>query len=359
MSRTTIVPFGPQHPVLPEPIQLKLVLEDEKVIQALPALGYVHRGLERLCEVKEYTQNIYVVERICGICSFLHALCYCQGIEELMAVQVPDRARYLRVIWAELHRLHSHHLWLGLLADSFGFESLFMQCWNHREQVMDLMEMTAGSRVIISTNVIGGVRRDIDAEQQRLILESMDRLEKDLKSIQSAFFDDYSVKHRLCGVGVLSKADAYELGSVGPVLRASGISSDARMTGYAAYPELDFGPVVETDGDCYARMKVRFLECYQSIDLIRQVFAKMPAGPIAVPVKGFPKGETIARVEQPRGELVDYIRANETAQLDRLRVRTPTFSNLPVVIQLLPGMQLADVPVVVLSIDPCISCTER
>src|SRR5512142_1805465 len=115
MART-VIPFGPQHPVLPEPVQLRLVLEDEKVVEALPAIGYVHRGIEKAAEINEYPQNVFLVERVCGICSFIHALCYCQGVEKLMNVEVPDRARYLRVVYGELHRLHSHHLWLGLFA---------------------------------------------------------------------------------------------------------------------------------------------------------------------------------------------------------------------------------------------------
>lgn len=353
------MPFGPQHPVLPEPIQLKLILEDEKVVEAIPAIGYVHRGLEKLAEVKDISQNIYVVERVCGICSFMHALCYCQGIEELMGIEIPDRARYLRVVWGELHRLHSHHLWLGLLADAFGYESLFMQCWRNRELVMDLMEATAGSRVIISTNVIGGVRRDIDEDNKRYILQSIDKLEEELNKIEDAFLNDYTVKKRLVGVGVLTKQEAYDLGCVGPMARGSGIDSDIRMMGYAAYNELDFEPIVETDGDSYARMKVRLRECYQAIDLLRQTFAKMPEGPISVPVKGFPNGEIISRVEQPRGEVLYYIKANGTKNLERLRIRTPTFSNIPALIKLLQGVDLAEVPLLILTIDPCISCTER
>ncbi|MEZ0536914.1 nickel-dependent hydrogenase large subunit [Caldicellulosiruptoraceae bacterium PP1] len=359
MGKRTIMPFGPQHPVLPEPIQLKLVLEDEKVVEAIPAIGYVHRGLEKLAEEKDLNQNIYVVERVCGICSFMHALTYCQGIEELMGVEVPDRARYLRVVWGELHRLHSHHLWLGLLADAFGYESLFMQCWRNRELVMDLMEATAGSRVIISTNIIGGVRRDIDSEQQKYILTNLDKLEEELKKIESAFLDDYTVKKRLVDVGVLSKKEAEEVSCVGPMARASGINTDLRMTGYAAYNELDFEPIVETDGDSYARMKVRLRECYQSIDLLRQVFSKIPEGPISVPVKGFPNGEIVSRVEQPRGEVLYYIKANGTKNLDRLRIRTPTFSNIPALMKILQGADLAEVPLLILTIDPCISCTER
>lgn len=358
MSKT-VIPFGPQHPVLPEPLHLKLVMQDEIVVEAIPAIGYVHRGLEKLTEVKEFTQNVYVVERICGICSVMHAQAYCQGIESLMNIQVPDRARYLRVIWAEIHRIHSHLLWLGLLADSFGFESLFMQIWRNREKVMDIMEETAGSRVIISANTVGGTRRDISKELLLKMLVIVDEIKEDLKQVESVFFNDYTVKHRLVGVGVLSSEKAYELGAVGPMARASGIAEDHRMTGYAAYGELDFEPVVEKDGDCYARTVVRLKEVYQSIDLIKQAIAKIPAGEINVPVKGNPNGEVISRVEQPRGEVLYFLKGNGTKNLERMRVRTPTFANIPALLNMLPGSQLADVPVLILTIDPCISCTER
>lgn len=355
----TVIPFGPQHPVLPEPLHLKLVMRDEKVLEAIPAIGYVHRGLEKLTETKEYTQNIFVVERICGICSFMHALAYCQGVEELMQVQVPDRARYLRVIWGELHRTHSHLLWLGLLADAFGFESLFMQSWRCREKVMDLMDATAGSRVIISTNAIGGTRRDIAPDMLAHVDEVVTDIEQELRDIEKVFLNSTTVKQRLCGIGVLSKEDAYALGAVGPVARASGIAQDLRKTGYAAYGELDFEPVVETDGDSYARTAVRIRELHQSFSLIHQAIAHIPDGDYAVPVKGNPDGEVISRVEQPRGEVLYYLKANGTKKLSRLRVRTPTFANIPALLHMLPGHQLSDVPVLILTIDPCISCTER
>ncbi|RCX12356.1 Ni,Fe-hydrogenase III large subunit [Anaerobacterium chartisolvens] len=355
----TIIPFGPQHPVLPEPLHLKLVMQDETIVEAIPAIGYVHRGLEKLTETKEFTQNVYIVERICGICSFMHALTYCQGIESLMGVEVPPRARFLRVIWAELHRIHSHLLWLGLLADAFGFESLFMQCWRNREKVMDIMEETCGSRVIISGNTIGGTRRDISSEMLVKISSVADEIRDDLKRVEPVFFNDYTVKHRLVGVGVLEREKAYVLGAAGPMARGSGIRQDLRMTGYAAYGELDFEPIVETDGDCYARTMVRLKEVYQSIELIKQAASIIPEGEISVPVKGFPKGEVVSRVEQPRGEVLYYMRGNGTKNLDRLRVRTPTFANIPALLQMLPGSQLADVPVLILTIDPCISCTER
>jgi Ni,Fe-hydrogenase III large subunit len=355
----TVIPFGPQHPVLPEPLHLKLVMQDEKIVEAIPAIGYVHRGLEKLTESKEFTQNVFIVERICGICSMMHAMAYCQGIESLMNLEVPERAKYLRVIWAELHRMHSHLLWLGLLADAFGFESLFMQVWRDREKIMDIMEETAGSRVIISVNTVGGTRRDLSDEQMKKILSVTDEIRNNLKHVEAVFLNDYTVKHRLVGVGVLSKEDAYKLGTVGPMARARGSTQDLRTTGYAAYGNLEFEPIVSTDGDSYARTSVRLREVYQSIDLIKQAIGKIPQGETAIPFKGFPNGETISRVEQPRGEVLYYLRANGTKNLERMRVRTPTFANIPALLKILPGAELADVPMLILTIDPCISCTER
>ena len=359
MAPRTVIPFGPQHPVLPEPIQLKLTLEDERVTDVLPNIGYVHRGVEKAAEINDYTQNVFLVERICGICSFIHALCYCQGIEHLMKVEVPTRARYLRVIFGELHRMHSHHLWLGLLADAFGFESLFMQTWRNREMIMDILEKTAGSRVIISVATVGGMRRDLSPEQTKEILEMLDVCEKRMDEILPTVRDDYTIRARTVGKGVLTAEQAITLGAVGPVLRATGVAQDVRMTGYAAYGELGFQPVVEQGGDCYARTLVRVGEIYQSMDLIRRAIKEMPEGEVLIKPRGAPQGQVVMRVEQPRGEVLYFIEGNGTRNLARLRVRTPTFANVPALLAMLPGSELADVPVITLSIDPCISCTER
>ena len=357
---TTVIPFGPQHPVLPEPVHLTLKVEDEIVREAIPALGYVHRGLEKLSEIRDYHQMIQVVERVCGICSMIHGVCYTQGIEELMGIEIPKRAEMLRVIWSELHRSHSHLLWLGLFADAFGFEALFMQFWKIRERIMDINEATTGSRVIVSVNIVGGVRADLSPDQIRWILSEIDIVEKEIRTLQDTIMNDYTVKSRTVGVGVMSKEDAYLLGAAGPTLRGSGVAQDMRMLGYGGYSEVDFEPIVETAGDCWARSTVRFRECLQSMDLVRQAISKLPEGELAVKVKGNPPaGEVYTRVEQPRGECMYYIKANGTKYLDRLRIRTPTFANIPPLLSMLPGCELADVPVIVLSIDPCISCTER
>ncbi|WP_292731729.1 nickel-dependent hydrogenase large subunit [Methanoculleus sp.] len=359
MPKRIVVPFGPQHPVLPEPIHLDLVLEDELVVDVVPSIGYIHRGLEQLVQKREFTEYVYVAERICGICSFMHAVGYSQGVEHIMGLEVPDRARYLRTIWSECSRLHSHLLWLGLFADSMGFENLFMRSWQLRESVLDTLEDTTGGRVIQGTCKVGGVRRDIGQEKLDEMHRALDPFEEQCRDLGDVFLNDDTVKYRLKGLGVISKDEAYALGAVGPTARASGVPVDIRETGYAAYGDIGLKPVVETAGDCYARCAVRVREVYASIDQIRRAIDQIPEGPLDVKVKGTPNGEYFSRVEQPRGEVVHYLRGDGTKHLARARIRTPTLANIPMLVKMLPGVQLADVPVVVLSIDPCISCTER
>ncbi len=359
MTTRTIIPFGPQHPVLPEPLHLDLVLEDEKVIEAIPSIGFIHRGLEFLCLKKTFQEMVYVAERICGICSFMHGMGYCRGIEKVMEIEVPPRGSYLRVFWSELSRIHSHLLWLGLVADAFGYEALFNHCWRIRENILDIFEETTGGRIIFGVCRIGGVRRDVENDRLHTIGNKLSAIEDDYRSIATVFIKDYTTRTRLAGVGILSQDDAYLLGAVGPTGRGSGLSQDMRTLGYEIYHELDFEAITEPDGDCYGRCLVRIREIHQSFDLIRQVIAKIPDGEIGVKVKGFPEGEYFSRVEQPRGEVVYYIRGNGTKFLDRFRIRTPTFANIAPLVKMLENCELADVPVIILSIDPCISCAER
>lgn len=359
MGKRSVVPFGPQHPVLPEPVHLDLVIEDEKVIEAIPNIGFIHRGLEGLTEKRDFKQMTYVIERTCGICSFGHGMGYVETLEKMMNVEVPSRAKYLRTIWAEMARIHSHLLWLGLMADAFGFESLYYQAWRIRERVLDLQEMTTGGRIIFSVNQVGGVLRDIDSEQEKVILDTLKDVQKDIKTIADTFLMDYSVESRLKGVGILTKEQAHDLGCCGPFARASGLNYDMRKLGYEAYGELDFEPIISREGDSFARCECRINELYQSIDLIRQAFRKMPSGDISVPVKGNPTGEYFNRIEQPRGEAIYYIKANGSKKLDRFRLRTPTFANLAGLCEMLKNCEYSDVGVLALTIDPCISCTER
>ena len=361
MGKSTVIPFGPQHPVLPEPIHLDLELQDEKVVRAVPSIGYVHRGLEKLVELRDFQQYVYVAERVCGICSFGHGWGYSRAVEEMMEIEVPPRAEWLRTIWHELSRIHSHLLWLGLAADAMGFESLFMEAWRLREIDLDLIEQTTGGRIIFSVCKVGGVRRDIGGAA----LKEMKRVLKDLSEkflpMLNVFMDDDTVHSRLKGVGKLTMEEALELGCIGPMARASGILTDIRSAEKdSVYGQLHFQPVIETDGDCYARARVRLREVLRSVEIIEGCIDNIPDGPIDVKVRGVPpKRECFVRVEQPRGEALYYVKGNGTKFLERFRLRTPTNANLPALVKMLQGCDLPDVPNIILTIDPCISCCER
>jgi len=353
------ITFGPQHPVFPEPVQFKLDVIDEKVVGATPVLGYVHRGIEKAFELNDFKLNPALSAKICGICPAPHTTAYVRGAEALLGVEAPPRAKYIRVIINELNRLHSHILWFGLLGDAVGFESFFMQTWNYREKVMDVLEKLTGHRVYYATNAVGGVRRDISEKQEKEIEALLRALESDLANI-GGVVKDYSVKKRTQNVGVLTKKEAKVTGAVGPTLRASGVAYDIRQTGYDAYADIKFEPKTADSCDSYGRAIVRWLEIFQSIDIIRQCLGKIPKGDIMIKTPNTPKGETVSRVEAPRGEVFYYMKGNGTKNLERCKVRTPTYANVwPTVTMLSKGCQLADVAVVVLSIDPCISCTER
>ncbi len=362
MGKSTVIPFGPQHPVLPEPLHLDLVVEDEKVIEAVPQIGFIHRGLERLTETRDYNQFIYIAERICGICAFGHSMGYAETVEELMGVEVPKRAEYLRVILHELSRMHSHILWMGLAADAFGYESLFMHCWRLRERILDIFEATTGGRVILSAVLVGGMCRDQDAQMLQFVKEKVASIKDDYETLCDAFLNDSSVKSRLVGIGYLSQEDAHKYSMVGPFARASNYNNDVRCNGSKGYGYLsDFQPVLDTGGDCYARVKVRALEVIESAKIIDEMIDTIPDGPVYEKVTASPAdgAQACNVLEQPRGECYYYSLGNGTKYLERMRMRTPTSQNLAGMAMALAGCDLADVNMIVLTIDPCISCTER
>ncbi len=359
MPKRITVPFGPQHPVLPEPIHLDLVLEDEKVVDVLPSIGYVHRGLEKLVEKREFTEYIYVAERICGICSYIHSNTYAQGVERIMNIEVPERAQYLRTIWSEYSRLHSHLLWLGLFADGMGFESVFMNAWRLREHVLDDMEATTGGRVIQGVCKVGGVRKDIAPEKLDEMLKGLKGMEHELHDLTNVFLNDSSVSHRLRapassrkGMHTLSGPLARRPGGAGS--RSTSARPATMRTGRSTS-----GRSLSRPGTAMPGVRCGQRRLFTSIDIIEQCIKKIPDGPVDVKVTGAPDGEYFARAEQPRGEVVHYIKGNGKKNLVRHRVRTPTFTNIPPLVTLLKGCELADVPVIVLSIDPCVGCAER
>lgn len=357
-----IVPIGPQHPALKEPGHFEFAVDGEIVTDATVRLGYVHRGIEKAAEARNWTQNLYLVERICGICSHIHALTYSLGVEKLAAVDVPRRAQAIRVLVAELERVHSHLLWFGVAAHEAGFDTLFMYSWRDRETIMDILEALTGNRVNYSANVLGGVKFDVSPEQCKVILTGIDFLEERTRHYLTVATSDSMFLQRTRGIGITRLRDAQRLGIVGPTARASGVIRDVRVDApYAAYDDFPVQMVVETAGDLEARFVVRLKELFESFRLIREILDNLPAGDLQV--KRFPRkikaGEVISRVEAPRGEVFYYIRSTGGEQPDRLKVRTPTLCNMASVLSLSIGHHLADVPMLLVGIDPCFSCNDR
>ena len=358
-NKYTVIPFGPQHPVLPEPVHLRFIVDEDKIVDVVPNLGYVHRGIERACELNDLKRNIYLCERVCGICNFIHGMTYCEAIEKATDTEVPARAKYVRVAWSELQRLQSHLLWLGLFADAIGFESLFMQIWRDREVILTLNEKTNGHRIHLETNVIGGCRKDIDESLAKAYVDDLSIVREKMENLRPVFYKDSALKAKTQGRGILPKGKASFLGAVGPTIRGSGIKTDARMTGYEAYGALGFEPITHEGEDAYSRMLVRYDEVFQSLDLIDKALKEMPEGPVLNKSEKFPEGTALVRTEQPRGELFYYIEGNGTNKLSRCKIRTPTAANIPPLVSMLIGNDVPDIPTIIHSIDPCISCTER
>jgi len=355
------IPIGPQHPALKEPASFSVALKGEKILGVDVRLGYNHRGIEKACEERTYIQDVYLVERICGICSHTHSTCFIQGVEEIAGLQVPRRALYIRSLIGELERVHSHLLWLGVAGHEIGFDTLLMYSWRDRETVMDILTVLTGNRVNYGINTLGGVRRDITPEQAKDALVGIDKLEERTKYYIEVASQETTIINRLSGVGVLSKEDATRLGALGPTGRASGISQDVRKDDpYAAYGELDFKVMTDNHCDVYGRTIVRMLELMESYKIIRQVLKDMPAGPISVRApRRMPAGEVLSRYEAPRGECVHYIKSNGTDKPERVKFRAPTLANVQAVKYMLKDRYLADMPIVIAAIDPCFSCTDR
>jgi len=355
------VVMGPQHPVLHEPERFTFKIDGERVVDVKPRLGYVHRGIEKAAERMMYFQDVFLVERICGICNAAHTTCFCQAVEDIGNIETPPRALYLRTVIHELNRVHSHLLLLGVGGHLLGFEALFQHVWRDREPVMDIVERITGNRLMSGFNTIGGVRRDIDPSTVEKTLKTVKDVRKRATFYKKVFDEDPTLRLRTEGVGVLSRADALKLCVVGPVLRGSGVASDVRKDDpYAAYGEIPFNVISYKECDTWARLMVRAEEVLESLDIIDYALSHLPGGRLRVRVqRKIPEGEAVSRVEAPRGELIHYVKSDGTAYPYRVKVRSPTLANLMAFPDTIRGAYIADIPSVIGSLDPCFSCTDR
>ena len=361
-GKATILSVGPFFPTLEEPAYFRLFVEGEQIVGSDYRGFFAHRGIEKLTDtVLDYNQIPFMAERICGICGFVHSACYCMAVEQAAGIEVPPRAKYIRSIMMELERVHSHVLWLGLAGHYLGFDTVLMQAWRIREPVMWLVEAITGNRKTYGLNLPGGVRRDLTPELCDQILQTIEKMEKETRELVGAAVQDHTLKMRLENVGRLSPEDARKICVVGPTARASGVDIDTRKDHpYCAFPEVKFKSALQQSCDIWARTLIRAEETFTSFDLIRQLIAKLPPGELMANVGNIPPWrEGIGVAEAPRGEAAHYILTGLNNRPYRWRVRASTYPQLQAVPRMLEGMQVADFPIIVGSIDPCFSCTER
>ncbi len=355
-----VLPVGPFHPLQEEMEFFQLTLDGEIVTDIDMRISYNHRGIEKISESLQFDQVPFLVSRICGICSASHPLAYVQAVEELAGVKPPERALYVRTIIAELERIHSHILWVGLAGHFIGYDTVFMWAWKYREPVLDLLEEITGNRNNYGNVKVGGCREDIPDELKPKMLKELDEIEKKMEMLTKAVIDDPILHARLKGVGVLSKEDAIKYAVTGPTARGSGVAIDVRADDpYAAYSDLDWNVIARPEGDVFAKAVVRLLETLESVKIIREAVKKLPDGPVAVEVKEIPPGEAVGHGEAPRGETFHYVRSDGGNRPVRHKVRAPSYVNVPSFRASCIGQHIADVTITLAAVDPCYSCTER
>jgi len=356
----TIVPIGPYHPLQEEPEFFTLTVEGEKIVDIDVAVGYNHRGIEKLSEMKSFDQSTFVIERICGICSTSHPFAYTRAVEDVIPMEVPERAKYIRTVIAEGERIHSHLLWLGLAGHFLGYNTVYMWAWKLREEILDVMEILSGNRNNYAMFKPGGVRRDFKEEDIQASIKKIDSIVPTLEMLLKAVTDDPVLHARTKGVGVLTKEEAIDYSALGPTSRASGVARDVRKDSpYGAYDRLDWDMIVTHNGDVFDKVVVRILEMFESHKIMKYCLQNLPAGEIDADIKSIPPGEGIGHIEAPRGETFHYVRSDGTNSPARHKVRAPTFMNLPTYKSTVVGETISDATIILAAIDPCYCCTER
>jgi len=355
-----IIPIGPYHPLQEEPEFFRLHVEGERVIKLEIELGYNHRAIEKLAETKSWDQVVFLVERICGICSTSHPAASINAQEDLGGIEAPERAQYIRTIICELERVHSHLLWLGLAGHFIGYNTVWMWVWKYREIVCDLLDKITGNRQSYAMFKAGGVRRDIKDDDIPWIRSSLEKLKPALDLFKGAVMDDPVIHARTKGVGVLTKEMAVQYCVVGPTARPSGIAVDVRKDNpYFAYDQVDFKSIVLQEGDVFAKTACRILEMYESVKILEQCLDKMKPGIIDLKIKELPSGEGIGRAEAPRGEVFHYILSDGSNFPARYKVRAPSYTNIMSNEVAVVGETVADAALILAAVDPCYCCTER
>jgi ech hydrogenase subunit E len=362
MGKQYEIPVGAQHISLLEPLHFKFTTDNETIVDTTANVYYVHRGIEQACCSKfKFRQVSFVVGRVCGLCSISHTTAYSQVAEKLVNIEIPQRAKWLRMLVIELDRIHSHLLCLSHVAENAGFEALFMKTMQYREFSMELLEAICGNRIQYDFSIVGGVARDLKPAVGQSILDRLKIFKPQLEELVDIFENNWTLSLKNKGAGAITKEDAMRLNVVGPFARAAGLAVDVRNETEDLLPwkAVGFEMVTDTTGDVYARNKVRLREIFVSIRIIENILSGLPVSDLVTETKAFPDGEAVVRLEAPRGELFYYAKGNKTQILERLKIKAPTFSNVSAMVAGFKGNQYGSAPAIIASYDPCLSCTAR
>ena len=363
MTRTADmwINMGPQHPMTHGLWNLRVRVDGETIVDAEPEVGYLHRGVEKICENRTFTQVIPLTDRLCYGSSMSWSHLYCMTVEDLMGLEVPARAQYIRVAVLEMQRIASHLMWLAAYAADLGMMAGFIYGMRDREVFIDLLQSLTGARITYNYPRIGGVAHDIPPGWDKEAMRACDYMEERLREYEDIYEGSKIFMMRNLGVGVLKRDHAMNLGVTGPPMRASGARYDLRKDRpYEAYGDMDFEVCSRTEGDCFARYRVRMDEMWESCKIIRQAVQKMPQGPWRVVApRTAPAGSGMARVEDPRGEGMMYAVGDGSDKPYRLKIRSPIFVTVSAAPKFLVGYKIADVVAIMGGLDMCIGENDR
>ncbi len=372
--------MGPQHPSTHGVLRLDLRLDGELVVKAIPDIGYLHTGMEKLFEYKKYQQGIVITDRMDYLNPLGNNLAYVMAAEKLLSLEIPERAQVIRVLMCELQRIASHMVWLGTHCLDIGAMSVFFYCFRQREKILNLIEAVSGGRLTPSYFRIGGLMMDLPAGFERRVRQFLEDFPEAMDTFETLVTGNTIWQARTQGIGVISGEEAIDWGLTGPCLRGSGVDLDLRRDNpYTGYETYDFEVPVEHDGDVWARFRVRMRECYESFKIVRQALDRLKPGPIKadapkivlpdrddmrkhmdslihhflIVAEGFnvPTGEVYHAIEASKGELGVYMKSNGGPKPERVHFRGPSFVNLSALPVMSEGEMVADVVAIIGSLD--------
>lgn len=358
-----LVNMGPQHPSTHGVLRLLLRLEGEKVLNIQPYIGYIHSGIEKMCEALTYPQIIHLTDRMDYLSAHMNNEAVCLCVENALQIEVPERVKYIRTIMDELMRISSHQLWWSAFGMDMGALTSFFYGLRDREEILDIFEETFGARITLSYNTPGGLMFDIQPNFQKRVKTFISNFRKKLPEYEQLLTGNVIFQERTKKVGYLSKKDAIDYGVTGPSGRASGFSCDVRKHHpYSAYPLVQFKEMLSTEGDTFTRYDLRVKEMYESMNIIEQLIDNIPEGDYAVKMKGvikLPEGEYYQRVESSRGEFGVFIISDGKKNPYRVKFRSPGFSNLFALNKMAKGFKIADLVAIMSTLDLVIPDIDR